>query len=115
MIRQGKGKQIRSRGNQYERRLAAEFRQLGWTECLTSRYASRLHDDCKVDLVNTKPFNVQAKCTNAYGNPLPVLKEMPHDKNYNVVFSKIVNKGEFITMSKRDFYEIISMLKNNVL
>jgi hypothetical protein len=113
MLKKGKGKQIRQRGNSYERDIAQEFRELGWKDCVTSRAESRNQDAKKIDLVFTNPFSVQIKCKNNYGNPLPVLAEMPKDSNYNIVINKIVHKGEFVTMSKKDFYEIISMLKSN--
>lgn len=113
MLKKGKGKSIRQRGNGYERIIAQEFRLMGWTDCVTSRAESRNNDAKKIDLMFTNPFNIQTKCKNDYGNPLPVLLEMPKDSNYNVIINKVVHKGEFITMSKKDFYELINMLKTN--
>jgi len=115
MIQKGKGKGIRKRGNNYEVLLAKEFRDMGFPDCCTSRYESKRKDDDKVDLCFSEPFNIQAKCKNNYGNPLPVLAEMPADENINVVINKIVNKGEFVTMSKMDFYKMVISLKNNGL
>lgn len=113
MISKGKGRQIRSRGNQYERKIASEMRNLGFKKCITSRYGSKERDDQSVDLLHTEPFNFQLKCKNNYGNPIPVLGEMPKDANYNVIISKVVGKGEFVTLSKSDFYELVEMLKGN--
>lgn len=115
MIKKGQGAQIRKRGNNYEVELAKEFRELGFLDTCTSRYESKRRDDAKVDLCFTEPFNVQAKCRNNYGNPLPTLSEMPSDDNINVIISKVVNRGEFVTMNKKDFYVFVAMLKNNSL
>ena len=105
------GAGVRTRGNSYERQLAREFRELGWTDCVTARAESRNTDAKKVDLMNTTPFSVQAKCKNNFGSPVNILSEMPKDSNYNVVFQKVVSKGEYVTMAKADFYELLKMLK----
>lgn len=102
----------RTKGHAYERKLAREFRLAGWTECQTSRFESKMLDDKGVDFTNTKPFNIQAKAmerTPAYHD---ILKGMPKDTNYNVIFHKRNNKGEVVVMSKDDFYELVLMLKS---
>lgn len=48
------------KGNNCERKYRLIFRDLGFTHCETSRYASKLLDACKIDLVNL-PFNLQIK------------------------------------------------------
>jgi len=107
-----RGKYIRSRGNGYERQLAKEFRDMGWTECVTSRSESRSTDSKKVDLCFTEPFNIQAKCIDTYKNPLAVLKEMPDNNTlYNIVLTKVMNDDEYAFMKKDAFYELITMLK----
>lgn len=103
----------RTKGHNYERQLAREFRDMGWENCLTSRYESKRVDDSKVDLCFTEPFNVQAKSFYNFKSPVKILKEMPSDSNYNLVFEKIKHKGEYVCLKKEDFYEIIMMLKNN--
>ena len=50
----------RNKGNNCERLYAKLFRDLGYDKCITSRYGSRVHDDCGIDLVNV-PINVQIK------------------------------------------------------
>jgi hypothetical protein len=51
----------RTKGHVYEQQLAIEFREkMGEPRCRTSRQASRLLDDCKVDLTSNFA-NVQAK------------------------------------------------------
>jgi len=66
----------RNKGHNAEREYRTEFRSLGYSNCETSRYASRKHDDCKVDLVGI-PFNVQIKAGKQRGmNPSKVLFDM---------------------------------------
>ena len=113
MIKNKGGLGVRVRGFNYERKIAIEFRKMGWHDCVTARAESRNKDSLKCDILNINPFNVQTKCKNNFGNPLPILSEMPQGENYNIVFSKVVSKGEFITMTKNDFYELIQMLKVN--
>ena len=50
----------RSKGHRLERLLAQVFREMGFAYCKTSRQASRLLDDCGIDLAFI-PFLVQAK------------------------------------------------------
>jgi hypothetical protein len=52
----------RTKGHNGEREYARRFKEdLGFGHCKTSRQASRLLDDCGVDLCMI-PFNVQIKC-----------------------------------------------------
>ncbi len=48
------------KGSNCERKYRLVFRSLGFPKCETSRYASKLYDACKIDLVNL-PFNIQIK------------------------------------------------------
>lgn len=59
--KKNQGKRNRTAGHNYERQLAKEHRDiLGEESCKTSRQASRLLDECKVDL-NSTFHNLQAK------------------------------------------------------
>ena len=53
-------KNNRTLGHNAERYYCKIFKNLGFEFCNTARYASRLHDDAKIDLVNL-PFNLQVK------------------------------------------------------
>lgn len=103
----------RNVGHAYERKLAQEFRELGFKKTITSRYGSRFMDDQCVDLMYTQPFNIQAKRYNSAPSYFKWLNEMPKDENYNVVIHKKPNVGEVVVMSKDDFYEIVQMMIAN--
>jgi hypothetical protein len=103
----------RAIGHDYERQIRLEFIELGWENCQTSRYASRETDDANVDLCGTIPFNVQIKRWKSAPSYHEVLKSMPDDSNYNVIFHKRPNKGEVVVMSKETFYALVEKLRFN--
>ena len=106
------GKSIRTRGNSYERQVAEEMRELGWKKCCTSRAESRNKDSEGIDLCNTTPLNIQCKCLNIFKNPIEPLSKMPSNNGYyNVIFMKVVHKGEYVVLSKQDFYDMLEVLK----
>lgn len=107
-------KNNRRKGCEYERDLASLFRSLGWLNCRTSRYESKFLDDQKVDLTNTKPFQIQAKSTQRLENPHTLLKSMPQKSGiYNIIFNKKLRQGEIVIMSKEDFLELVGKLINS--
>lgn len=55
-----KGSTNRRKGHDAERYYCNIFKKLGFEFCTTSRLASRLYDNAKIDLINI-PFNVQIK------------------------------------------------------
>ena len=66
---------VRRKGHNIELLYRGMFKAMGF-DCETSRYASRKHDDCKIDLVGL-PFNLQIKAGLQRGlNPAKVLTEM---------------------------------------
>ena len=112
------GKRNRTAGQNYERQLAKEFRDLGYAYCKTSRQASRLLDDCKVDLYGI-PYNVQAKNVQSgikykeiFDSMVELLgKNMPERLPFpNVIFHKKKGEGELVVMTKDTFYEFIKLL-----
>lgn len=121
-----RGKTNRNKGNNAERYYAKLFRDLGYEHCKTSRQASRLLDDCKVDLFGI-PFNVQIKAGYARGlNHSNILYEMKTELNNNfpaddklhsypklVLHHKNVGQGkrrneftQLVTMTLEDFLKI---------
>lgn len=112
----------RNKGNNFERDLVHLFKELGFEHCKTSRYASRILDDSKVDLANI-PLNVQAKM--GYWDNRPkfdiIFKEMSAhlDSNFppgnpqrdypKVLLHKLDGKADEhfgVTMMMKDWIEI---------
>lgn len=104
-------KNNRRKGHTYELKIVKELKKMG-IECGTSRRHSRAHDDAKVDIFmfNGTPLNIQCKNNQSFKSPIPILTSMPNDNNYNVIFQNVKNTGEYVTLSKRDFYEIVNVL-----
>ena len=64
------------KGSNAERYYANVFRELGYEFCKTSRQASRLHDNAKIDLMYI-PYNIQIKAgVHKNMNPGKVLLEL---------------------------------------
>lgn len=100
----------RRAGHSYERDLRTRYRALGFSDCETSRFASKMMDDAGVDLVNTGPLSIQAKRTKTQPNFRAVLDRMPQDSNHNVVYHKLPRCGEVVVMRVEDFEEIVGLL-----
>ena len=119
------------KGSNCERKYRLIFRSLGFLKCETSRYANKLYDACKIDLVNL-PFNVQIKAGKQKGlNPISVLsdvsqritdifpKQAPEHKYPTIlVHRREVGRGkkrnkfdDMVYMSFEDFEKIINMIK----
>lgn len=60
MEKSKQGSRNKRKGSNAERLYAQKFRELGFELCQTSRYASKLYDDAKIDLVHI-PYNIQIK------------------------------------------------------
>ena len=108
------GQRSRRKGHDYERKIRLEFRQYGWIYCQTSRYASKLIDDNKIDLVATDPFAIQCKSTANNPSYHKIIDQMKTNKpQYKLIFHKKPNNDEYVIMKKNDFYEIMEMLIDN--
>lgn len=108
----------KSKGSTYERKLKNELNNLGLyeNEIFTSRYASRITDNKKIDLYGTEPFSIQAKAneTMSMSKMIDILGEMPDDNNINCIFRKINRKEEVVVVTKKDFYKLMeSYIKQN--
>ena len=62
----GLGRTNKRKGSNAERYYRTIFKEIGFTHCETSRFASKLHDNSKIDLVNI-PFNIQIKAGKQQG------------------------------------------------
>ena len=123
---------VRKKGNNYETKIAREMRDLGFSNCITSRFGNKMLDYFKIDLLNTDPFRFQLKAWERSPHFHNIIKEMdkcdyiPIRKDakpkriikklakgfYNLIMWKKNNEEELIVMKKADFYEIIKMLKS---
>lgn len=112
------GSRNRTAGHNYERQIAKELREMGFTHAKTSRQASRLYDDCKIDIWGV-PLNIQCKNSKQKldANEIfktminAVKKELPGRLNMPFLLFHKKDRKETVTMSKMDFYRIINQLE----
>ena len=92
----------------YERNIMNLMKKIGFTDCKTSRYASKEADDNKIDLVNTGPLVIQCKSVNSSINYWGYFKKYPH---INTVFHKrkyyLGKQSELVIMTRGVFEELI--------
>ena len=82
MAKKRTGAYAKRKGNNYERQIAKELRELGFTGVKTSRSESKSADDNKVDLVDTENklcLNIQLKKTIATPNYFKIRSESTVD------------------------------------
>lgn len=66
----------RNKGNRAEVEYMNKFKELGYQNCVTSRYGGKLYDDTGIDLMNI-PLNVQIKAGKQRGlKPDEILKDL---------------------------------------
>lgn len=104
------GKSARIKGHSFERKIAQEFRELGWFRtCRQLEYQKNHALGC--DLENTEPFNVQCKAHKDY-TPISSIKEVKDAAGYYpLLITKGNNKKPVAVMYWEDFKEILNMLK----
>lgn len=103
----------RTAGHNWEREVRNDLLPF-FPDCYTSRYASRLEDDNKVDLVNTGAFAFQLKAMAKQPSFLPILEEIiTGDKKIKTVVYKKRNHRK--SQAKLVVFEEKSLLKNKKL
>lgn len=108
------GNKNRRKGHDYERELVKDFKNLGFKNCVTSRYGSKMLDDQGIDLMYTGDFAVQAKCYSRNPNYRKVLEEMQiRATDIPIVFHKVPRGREYCVLYKEDLLELIQMLISN--
>ena len=100
----------RKKGHAFELAIAKQMREMGFSDCCSSRLESKSLDDAGVDLCHTKPFNIQAKAVEKTINHHAILERMPNDPNYNLVVQKKNRQGVVVSMRWDDFIELLQML-----
>lgn len=116
------GARNRARGNNYERKLVNELKEItGNINLCTSRSESKSLDNAKIDIAdpdNVLPFYVQAKATQAVPAIKKIFDEVGlRDKNLVIFWNaqearetKQISKGEYCILPKSFFYELIKPL-----
>lgn len=116
-------KQINSRtkGHNAERKYAQLFRELGFQNCVTSRYGSRQYDNLGVDLINL-PINIQIKVGKQKNlntketiqqiknnlQPINDNKPLALLRKYDITKGqKKLDSDELVTLTLKDFLEIL--------
>lgn len=120
------GARNRRKGHNAERKRAIAFRELGFEHCKTSREASRLLDNCQVDLAFI-PYNVQIKAVVGSINYKKVFTEMKEllDNNYpkhdpQGKWPSIIihdrgrtQSDKLVVMQEHDFFELLKIVHKN--
>lgn len=111
------------KGSNLERALAKIFRDIGYSFCKTSRLASRLYDNCGIDLHGI-PFLVQAKNVKAAINYGELFKEIEDNvkKNfppeapehkYPIMIFHHREKAKLVIMQEDDFLKLIQTVHDS--
>lgn len=119
------GAYAKNKGNAYERQIAGELRDIGFTGCVTSRSESKSTDDMKIDIFDkegTLPCYIQLKKTQNTPSYAKIsdecgLKDKPFVLIWNMQEKKEVNcvsKGEVAMIPKKFFYELLKGYINNL-
>jgi len=116
----------RRKGHNFERELARLYREAGFKNALTSRQASKLYDDCKLDFWGI-PDNTQAKNVKASLNPLTIIRQMkalimeklePVEKRLHKPFVVIHKQNKeikvFIEMTLEDYFKWKKLEANEI-
>ena len=112
------GNRNRDKGNNYERKIAQELRDLGFNDVVTSRYASKETDDNKIDLVfqnKSCDLNIQLKKTTNVPQYFKIRSESNSEpEKFCLIWNKQEKKsknfcsaGELVMIDKQLFYKLI--------
>lgn len=107
----------RRKGHNFEREITKLCRESGYLNALTSRQASRLYDDCMIDIWGM-PDNIQVKNVRANINPMTIFRQMKKvieeklekiEKRLHLPFVLIHKQNKEITvyvkMSLEDYFK----------
>jgi len=121
------GRRNKQAGSSWERELASIFRDIGFTDVITTRQGSRELDALKIDLMNSNTskegrlsYNIQAKCVKGHLPYAKVIGELPKEEGItNVVCHKMtvkknnrfIEQDRFAILYLEDFFKLIKKLK----
>lgn len=113
------GKTNRTKGHNLEREIARMFRdELGFKFAKTSRLASRILDNCKVDIAGI-PFLIQTKAGYAKARPKPeeIFKEIENSLKKNFPTDDPVHKYPKVLIhkinGKHKYHNLVTMPYND--
>ena len=121
------GKYARNKGHNLERLIVNKFKELGYSFCKTSRNASKILDDSKVDIAFI-PYNVQCKAGYPKGLNYPAIFDQmdiglklnfpPNEKVHTYPKVIIHDKGrrpidKLVVIPLNDFFDIIKNIEIN--
>ena len=110
-----KGSKSRRKGHGYERFTVNFFKKLGFDRALTTRNASRLMDNAKIDIYGV-PFNIQCKAVEdridyqKLTDEITVkIKELcPDRSNFPIIIFHKRKKKTTVTMTLEEFEKLIA-------
>lgn len=108
----------KNKGSAYERQIAKELRDIGFTGVVTARSESKSKDDDKIDLIDKDsklPVEIQLKRTIAIPQYFKIREQSSVDnKKFAIIWAKqekkeinICTVGECVIIDKELFYELI--------
>lgn len=106
----------KTEGNRYELQIIKEHKELGYTDCVSSRAESRQLDNDGIDVVsNQLPYYIQCKSSTTRPNYAALIKECKRKDRPLIIFhkhtrkakTKFVRDGEYVLMTKEAFYDLI--------
>jgi len=98
----------RSKWHSYERQLAIEYRELWFTDCITSRAWNKQFDEFWVDLLNTWNYAIQSKSYKSFSamDIFKALDKIPKKLWIPIVHVKITSKWELVWFFLKDILDI---------
>ena len=123
-MRRGLGARNKAKGNNYERKIAQELRDIGYTGVVTSRSESKSMDNNKIDLIDTNhqlPVNIQLKKTTSTPQYFKIREESTVDpETFVLIWNKqekaninFMSAGEVVMLDKKMFYKLLEIYLNN--
>ena len=111
----------RTAGHNFERAIVIELKEIGYEDVVTSRAESRNMDNAGVDIFGKDfPYYIQCKNSKTYQklHELITSELLPTDKPTIVfqrktrkVTTKFVTEGDYVSMKKEVFYELLKQIK----
>ena len=101
------GKSARNKGLNFERKLAVEFRELGWPKAKRHLESQAVEAEKGIDLEHTEPFLVQCKAHAKYA-PLTAIQQVkPQEGGIPLLITKGDRQRPIVAMYWDDFKKLI--------